>query len=86
MKTKILIVEDNPIIGEDLAAYMNEFGHEAVGHVTNAEETLRLLKEKSVDLILMDVGLESEIDGIQLASLIREKYKLPIIFLTALYD
>lgn len=83
---RILIVEDNPIIGEDLAAYMSEFGHIPVGVASNADEALKLLKETSVDLILLDVGLEGEIDGIQLASLIRDKYEMPYIFLTALYD
>ncbi len=86
-KVKILIVEDNPIIGEDLAAYMNEFGYTTAGIAHNAEEALKFIREHDpVQLILMDVGLDGEIDGIQLTQLIKSKYNIPIIFLTALYD
>lgn len=84
---KILIVEDNPIIGEDLAAYMKEYGYMPVGVALNAEEALKFLRENEpIHLILMDVGLDGEIDGIQLTQLIKSKYNIPIIFLTALYD
>lgn len=85
-KVKILIVEDNPVIAEDLSAYMKEFGYEPAGIAVNADEALKLLRQNSADLVLLDVGLEGEIDGIQLALLIRDKFEVPFIFLTAFYD
>jgi DNA-binding LytR/AlgR family response regulator len=85
-KIRILIVEDNPIIAEDLAAYMEDFGHSAMATADCADEALKLLKTELPDLLLLDVGLEGEIDGIQLANIIKEKYEIPFIFLTALHD
>jgi two-component system response regulator LytT len=85
-KFRILIVEDDSIIAEDLAGYMEDFGYQAMQTASNAEEALKLLKHELPDLILLDVGLEGEIDGIQLAQLIQEKYDLPFIFLTAYHD
>lgn len=85
-KAHILIVEDNPLIAEDLMAGIREFGHVPVGSAVNADEAMKLLRAHPVDLVLLDVGLEGEIDGIQLAGLIRDKYNLPFIFLTAFYD
>ena len=82
----ILIVEDNHLIAEDLAAYMLEFGYSVAGIASNADEAMKLLRSQQVDLMLMDVGLEGEIDGIQLALLVREKYNLPLVFLTAFHD
>ena len=85
-KFKILIVEDDSIISEDLAGYMEDFGYQAMPTASNAEEALKILKNGLPDLVLLDVGLEGEIDGIQLANLIQEKYDLPFIFLTAYHD
>ncbi len=85
-KFKILIVEDDSIIAEDLAGYMEDFGYQVLQTASNAEEALKVLKGELPDLILLDVGLEGEIDGIHLANLIQEKYELPFIFLTAYHD
>jgi len=85
-KYKIMIVEDDAIIADDLSGYMNDFGYHAMQTAANAEEALKLLKQELPDLLLLDVGLEGEIDGIQLATIIQEKYDLPFIFLTAYYD
>lgn len=85
-KVTILIVEDNPIIADDLAGYMEDFGYTAMPPVHSAEEALRAIKNNEPDLLLLDVGLEGEIDGIQLAGMVNEKYNIPFIYLTALHD
>ena len=85
-KLKILIVEDDPIIAEDLAAYMEEFGYEALPTQENADDALKAVRMYDPDLCLLDVHLGSEINGIQLAQLIKVKSDVPIIFLTAFND
>lgn len=85
-KIKILIVEDDSIIAEDLAGYMGDFGYHALPTASSAEEALRSLRSELPDLLLLDVGLEGEVDGIQLATIVQEKYDLPFIFLTAFHD
>lgn len=85
-KLKILIVEDDPIIAEDLQAYMEEFGYEALQPVDNADEALKSIRLNSPDLCLLDVHLGSEINGIQLAKMIKAKWSMPIVFLTAFND
>ena len=85
-KPKILIIEDDSIIAEDLAGFLDDFGYAAMDIASNAEEALKALKNELPDLVLLDVGLDGEVDGIQLAGIIQEKYDLPFIFLTAYYD
>lgn len=85
-KIRILIVEDDPIIAEDLAGFMQDFGYIALKPVDNAEDALKSIKNDSPDLILFDVHLGSEIDGIELARMVKLKYRIPFIFLTAFND
>lgn len=82
----IMIVEDDPIIAEDLKYYMEDFGFSPFPPVSNAADALRLLKNSQPDCIILDVSLEGEKDGIQLAEKINTLYDLPIIFLTAHHD
>lgn len=86
VEISVLIVEDNPVIAEDLAANVVDFGYKCVGTAINADEALKILRNNHVDLVLLDVGLDGEIDGIELANIIRSKYDVPFIFLTAFYD
>ena len=85
-EVKILIVEDDPIIAEDLAAYMEDFGYSPLEPADHADAALKLLKSEQPDLALLDVHLNSEINGIQLASIIKGQRNIPIIFLTAFND
>ncbi|MBR9917082.1 response regulator transcription factor [bacterium] len=85
-KMKIMIVEDDPIIAEDLQAYMSEFGYEGLNPVSDANSALKLFKSEDPDLCLLDVHLGSEIDGIQLANMISDLKRVPIVFLTAFND
>ena len=61
-------------------------GYEVVGMLTQGEEAMAKALELRPDLILMDIMLEGELDGVETASRIRDKYDVPIIFLTALSD
>jgi PAS domain S-box-containing protein len=82
-KTSILIVEDESIVALDIENSLSSSGYSIVGKTDRGEDAVKLAKELRPDLVLMDIGLRGELDGIEAAIQIRRKYDLPIIFLTA---
>lgn len=85
-KICVLIVEDEPIIAADLEDRLREMGYEPLGPCASGKEALPFLEKGDIDLVLMDVQLEGEWDGIQTARKILEKHTLPIIYLTSNAD
>ena len=83
---KILIVEDNIIIAEDLQMMLEDLGYNVVGIAMSYYEALDLLEEKKPDICLLDVILKGEKDGIHLAEAINEKYGIPFLFITSHSD
>jgi PAS domain S-box-containing protein len=80
---RILIVEDEAVVARDIAQQLTDLGYEIVGHATNAEQAIALAGELRPSLVLMDIKLAGEMDGIAAALAIRERFALPVIFLTA---
>ncbi|MCE5336971.1 MAG: response regulator, partial [Desulfobacteraceae bacterium] len=80
---RILIVEDESIIALDIAERLTGMGYEPVGHAGSGEQALELTKRDSPDLILMDIRLKGQMDGIATAHQIRRNYRVPVVFLTA---
>lgn len=85
-KITALIVEDEPIISADLTYFMQDFGYSPLPPVRNATDALLMLQTVVPDFILIDVTLEGEKDGIQLAEEINKTHNLPLIFITAHHD
>lgn len=83
---KILIVEDEGVVAKGIESKLNLMGHEVSGIAKSVDEALVSVKEKMPDLVLMDINLQGDKDGIQLALELNEKYQLPIIYLTAYFD
>lgn len=79
----ILIVEDEPIVALDEKKQVESFGYEVMDIVTTGEEAIATIEEIHPDLILMDINLEGKIDGIDVAGIIRERYDIPVVFITA---
>lgn len=86
MSKSILIVEDEPIIADDIAATLEELNYQVSSIVDNADDALNVLNQKKTDLILMDISIEGEMDGIQLAQRINKTYNIAIVYLTSFYD
>lgn len=80
---KILIIEDEVILGEGLKTSLLRIGYHYVRLVKSPEEAFSALKEEVADLLIVDVNLEAEIDGIQLMEQVQQLYTLPFIFLTS---
>jgi DNA-binding LytR/AlgR family response regulator len=82
---KILIVEDEPLIADDLAFILEDEGYEVIGKAIDFDEAKELLKQKP-DLVLLDISLDGDEDGIEVAQYINEKYQIPFIFVTSHSD
>ncbi|BAI74960.1 two-component hybrid sensor and regulator (plasmid) [Azospirillum sp. B510] len=80
---RILIVEDDRIVARDIQHQLSRMGHVIVGMSASGEDAVRLACSQQPDLVLMDIRLEGEMDGIEAARRIRDAHRIPIIFLTA---
>lgn len=85
-KTRILIVEDESLVAHDIENMIRNVGYEVCGVVTSGEEAVEVAIATAPDLILMDIVLKGEIDGVDAAERIRELFNIPIIYLTAHTD
>ena len=82
----ILIVEDEMIIAANISLQLTHLGYEVTGIIPRAEEVLPHIRLHAPDILLLDINLKGDIDGIQLAHLIQKEFKIPIIYLTANSD
>ncbi|HQZ25226.1 MAG TPA: LytTR family transcriptional regulator DNA-binding domain-containing protein [Flavobacterium sp.] len=82
----ILIVEDEMIIAANISLQLTHLGYEVTGIIPRAEEVLPNIRLHVPDILLLDINLKGDIDGIQLAHLIQKEFKIPIIYLTANAD
>jgi len=78
---KILIVEDNVLTAEDLSQQLKNAGYQTVLS-ESGEQALNLMALESPDLVLMDIHLKGQLDGIETVERIKELYIIPVIFLT----
>lgn len=85
-KAKVMIVEDESIIAEDIADSLESIGYSIVGIVSSGEEAIVLAGKLQPDLVLMDIMLQGEMDGIAAAEQIKSSYQIPAIYLTAYAD
>jgi len=83
---RILIVEDELIIAEDVRGMLGRMGYEVIGNAMDFQEAVAILESAKPDLILLDVNLNGKKDGIDLAKLINENYKIPFIYTTSYSD
>ncbi|NER05413.1 MAG: EAL domain-containing protein, partial [Okeania sp. SIO3C4] len=84
--TKILIVEDELIVAENLKMVLQKLGYEIVGVIHSGEKVMQEVASTNPDLILMDIMLQGEIDGITVAEKIHQQFQSPVIFTTAYAD
>ena len=83
---KVLIVEDEPIIAEHIAVYLNNANFVVSSIAYDDEEAFMQLKTNTPDAAILDINLDSDKDGIQIADFINKNYPLPFIFLTSYAD
>ena len=85
-RTSILIVEDDRIIARSLQQMLRDLGYDVWAVASSAEEALARASERVPGLALMDIRLPGQLDGIAAAAILRERFDVPIVFLTAHAD
>ncbi len=79
---RILIVEDDELTAKLIEADLEQMEHKVVAKVPNGEEAVTTADETKPDLVLMDILLEGEMDGIETADQIRSRFNIPVVYLT----
>lgn len=85
-KTNIFIVEDENIVAKDIQNSLKKIGYNVLGMASTGEDAIEKIKELQPDLVLMDIMLKGEMNGIQASDVVRNQYQIPVIFLTAYAD
>lgn len=85
-KKKVLIVEDDKLLALVEERLVERLGFEVVGTAASGEDAVSLVRENQPDIILMDISLKGEMDGIDAVEIIRKKYNTPVIYLSGNSD
>ncbi len=84
--SSILIVEDEEIVALDIACQLERLGYRVTGTARTGEDACRAVADARPDLVLMDISIEGEMDGVATAERIRQSTPIPVVFLTAYSD
>lgn len=85
-RMQILVVEDEPILAMDLSDRLEDEGYSVIGTVNNGRKALDLFQRHSVDLVLCDIMIKGDWDGIETVRQLTAERPVPVIYLTALTD
>jgi PAS domain S-box-containing protein len=85
-KKRILVVEDERLIAEDIKRTLNKLGYDVTATVSTGKNALLSIEAERPDLVLMDIVLSGEMNGITVAEKIRNNYRIPVVYLTAYAD
>jgi PAS domain S-box-containing protein len=83
---KILIVEDELVVALDIRSILQDLGFRITGMADSGEDAVRMVKKDKPDLVLMDIMLKGELNGIQTAEMIYSRFDIPVVYLTAFSD
>jgi len=83
---RILIVEDEGVVAKDIEGTLQELGYEVCGWETSGEGAIESATAAGPDLVLMDIRLKGDVDGVEAAERIRGELGIPVVFLTAYAD
>ena len=83
---RILVVEDEALVAEDTSQTLQRMGYDVTGIAASADECLELAHKQRPDLVLMDIVIQGEVDGIETAASLRQTLDLPVVFVTSHSD
>ncbi len=86
LKIRILVVEDEPIVAEDIADCLESVGFDVTAIAYSGEEAMEFLSNQTFEAALLDITLGGEIDGIMVANEINKNHQFPFVFLTSHSD
>jgi CheY-like chemotaxis protein len=82
----VLVVEDENIVARDILSMLKDLGYLVAAVASSGEEAIEKAAIKRPDVVLMDIVLKGEVDGVQAAQEIRTRFQIPVIYLTAYAD
>lgn len=82
----VLVVEDESIVSKDIQHSLKKLGYVVVGAAASGDKALELVKSENPDIVLLDIMLKGEMNGIEVAEIVKKEYNIPVIFLTAYAD
>jgi PAS domain S-box-containing protein len=85
-KRVIMVVEDELIVAEDLVHWLGSLGYTVGARAATGREAIRLCETTRPDLILMDILLPGDMDGIEAAEIVRKRFDIPVVYITASSD
>lgn len=85
-KINILVVEDENIVSKDIQQSLKKLGYNVVGSAATGEDAIELTEKHLPQLVLMDIMLKGDMSGIEAAEVIKERFNIPVIYLTAYAD
>lgn len=86
VRGRVLVVEDMAVVAMDIESTLGQLGYEVVGAVATGEEAVQVAATARPDLVLMDINLAGQVDGVEAAHQIRDRYQIPVVYLTAYSD
>ncbi|MBN1647480.1 MAG: response regulator [Spirochaetales bacterium] len=85
-KEKVLIVDDEYIIAIDIKQRLEAIGYEVTGIVNSGEKAIALCEKEKPSIVLMDIIIKGQMDGIEASDIIQERFNIPVVFITASSD
>src|SRR5438128_10621989 len=82
----VLIVEDERIVAKDLQQTLAGMGYDPFAIASSAEEAVARASERCPDVVLMDIRIKGRRDGVETAEILRQRFRVPVVYLTALAD
>lgn len=81
-----MIVEDDELSASKMEMQIDKLGHDLFGVADNSDDAIAMLNNEQPDLILMDINIEGDYDGIELTDMIHQQWSIPVIFISSLQD
>ena len=85
-KANIMVVEDEGVVSIDIRNMLKKAGYSIAAVAFQGDEAVEKAELSAPDIVLMDIGLKGEIDGIEAAKKIRDRFQIPVVFLTGFAD
>lgn len=85
-QVSVLLVEDDNVMAKIAEMRLNSLGYEMCGRATTAAEAIALVVNKKPDIVLMDINIKGNVDGIDTAHMIKNAFDIPVVYLTSHTD
>ena len=86
INAKILVVDDEIIVAQNIESWLKRFGYHVPATFSSAEQAIQHITQEKPDLVLLDIHLAGEMDGVEAAQQIRTRFDIPVVFLSAYAD